>query len=86
MAIDQKAGNNRAPLFLRSYQNPQEMSALPDIKIWEAARATSAAPAYFAPLQVGHFTLVDGGLGPNNPLGWNVAPSPPPAAVTLSMG
>ncbi|UNI22755.1 hypothetical protein JDV02_008616 [Purpureocillium takamizusanense] len=70
MAVNQQAGNNRAPIFLRSYQNKQEMSLIPDIKIWQAARATSAAPAYFAPITVGDYTLVDGGMGANNPLGW----------------
>ncbi|KND90485.1 Calcium-independent phospholipase A2-gamma [Tolypocladium ophioglossoides CBS 100239] len=70
MAVCQQAGNNRGPLFLRSYRNKQDRSALSDIKIWEAARATSAAPAYFAPITVGEYTLVDGGLGANNPLGW----------------
>jgi len=70
MAVSQQAGNNRGPVFLRSYQNKQEMSLIPDIKIWQAARATSAAPAYFAPITVGNYTLVDGGMGANNPLGW----------------
>jgi patatin-like phospholipase/acyl hydrolase len=70
MAVRRDAANNRGPVFLRSYKNPQEMSELPDIKLWEAARATSAAPAYFAPIQVGKYELIDGGLGANNPLGW----------------
>lgn len=70
MAVYEQASNNRGPMFLRSYQNKQDKSVLPDVKIWEAARATSAAPAYFAPITVGNYTLVDGGLGANNPLGW----------------
>lgn len=70
MATRADASNNRAPVFLRSYRNPQDISLLPDIKIWEAARATSAAPYYFKPMQVGPYKLVDGGLGANNPLGW----------------
>jgi patatin-like phospholipase/acyl hydrolase len=49
-----------------------EDSALVNMKLWQAARATSAAPAYFKPLQVNGYTLVDGGLGANNPLGWYV--------------
>ncbi|KAF9641555.1 putative protein kinase subdomain-containing protein [Lasiodiplodia theobromae] len=57
-------------MFLRSYKNPLEESKIPNIKIWEAARATSAAPYYFKPIQVGSYELVDGGLGANNPLGW----------------
>ena len=70
MAVRKDATNNRAPIFLRSYKNPQEISTLPNIKLWEAARATSAAPTYFAPMKVGDYELVDGGLGANNPLGW----------------
>lgn len=73
MAVRCDAGNNHAPVFLRSYKNSQELSLLPDIKLWEAARATSAAPAYFAPIKVGNYELVDGGLQANNPLGWYVA-------------
>ncbi|KAI0755384.1 acyl transferase/acyl hydrolase/lysophospholipase [Daedaleopsis nitida] len=70
MAVHQQAVNNRAPVFLRSYTNPQEKSELPSIKVWQAARATSAAPAYFKPIMVDGFKLVDGGLGANNPMGW----------------
>ncbi|KAJ5689918.1 hypothetical protein N7462_004310 [Penicillium macrosclerotiorum] len=72
MAVNDQAGNNRAPCFLRSYKNPNDMGdqTLVNIKLWQAARATSAAPAYFKPLEVNGYTLVDGGLGANNPLGW----------------
>jgi len=70
MATKQTGANNSAPVFLRSYKNPLEMSELPNIKIWEAARATSAAPTYFTPMTVGNTTFVDGGLQANNPLGW----------------
>lgn len=40
----------------------------PDFKIWQAARATSAAPAYFERLIVGDNSFVDGGLMYNNPV------------------
>ena len=70
MAVRQDAPNNRGPVFLRSYNNPHELSSLPNIKLWEAARATSAAPTYFEPLKVDNYVLIDGGLGANNPLGW----------------
>ena len=70
MAVQQDAANNRGPVFLRSYINDKHKSLIPDIKIWEAARATSAAPSYFAPVVVGKYKLIDGGLGANNPLGW----------------
>ena len=77
MAVRQDAANNRGPVFLRSYPpnpttlEPGEISALlPNIKVWEAARATSAAPAYFKPFAIEKYHLIDGGLGANNPLGW----------------
>jgi hypothetical protein len=40
------------------------------IKIWEAARATAAAPMYFDPISIGRSgeQLLDGGLGANNPV------------------
>ncbi|KAF7540964.1 hypothetical protein G7054_g961 [Neopestalotiopsis clavispora] len=69
-AVPRDRANNQPPIFLRSYKNPQKMSDLPNIKLWEAAWATSAAPAYFAPITVGGIELVDGGLQANNPLGW----------------
>ncbi|TFK32671.1 acyl transferase/acyl hydrolase/lysophospholipase [Crucibulum laeve] len=70
MAVREDADNNRGPVFLRSYSNPQTLSPLPDCLIWQAGRATSAAPSYFTPIKVGDYTLVDGGLLANNPLGW----------------
>jgi len=70
MAVNSDAANNRAPVFLRSYVNSQNPSEVPGIKVWEAARATSAAPTYFPPMKVGKYTFVDGGLQANNPLGW----------------
>lgn len=42
-----------------------------DIKIWEAARATTAAPSYFEPMKVSRGgrtrTFIDGAMGCNNP-------------------
>ena len=77
MAVFEDAPGNRGPIYLRSYRNeyedtllPQFRSLIPSIKIWEAARATSAAPTYFRPMEVGGYKLLDGGLGANNPLGW----------------
>ena len=70
MAVNEDAANNRGPVFLRSYVNSQSPSEVPGIKIWEAARATSAAPLYFPPMHVGQYKFVDGGLQANNPLGW----------------
>ncbi|KAH8881049.1 FabD/lysophospholipase-like protein, partial [Thozetella sp. PMI_491] len=70
LAVRKDATNNRAPVFLRSYLNPGKELELPGVKLWEAARATSAAPSYFPPIKVGDTELVDGGLAANNPLGW----------------
>ncbi|OGM46186.1 hypothetical protein ABOM_004865 [Aspergillus bombycis] len=70
LSIDERAVNNKSPVFLRSYTNTQQPSLLPNIKIWQAARATSAAPTYFRPMEVGGQKLIDGGLGANNPVGW----------------
>ncbi|THZ12493.1 hypothetical protein D6C89_10792 [Aureobasidium pullulans] len=69
-AIRMDAVNNRAPVLLRSYQNPPEPSELAGIEVWKAARATPAAPTYFKSIVAGDAELVDGGLGANNPLGW----------------
>src|SRR6266568_3989190 len=52
------------PVLLRTYQSHQTHL---DCKIWEAARATSAAPTFFKRIEIGNKQLVDGGLGCNNP-------------------
>jgi patatin-like phospholipase/acyl hydrolase len=74
LAIREDAVSNKAPVFLRSYTNNQPQAEpqaeLPNIKIWEAARATSAAPTYFKAMEVNGHKLIDGGLGANNPVGW----------------
>jgi len=57
------------PSVLRSYKckgaNPSQCA------IWEAGRATSAAPLFFKPIHINTpppgLTFVDGGLGHNNP-------------------
>ncbi|KAF3358216.1 hypothetical protein VDGD_03089 [Verticillium dahliae] len=69
-AVASHGSNNHAPVLLRSYTNPLQMPELPDIKLWEAARATSAAPMFFKRLEVNGQTFVDGGLQANNPIGW----------------
>lgn len=38
-----------------------------DIPIWKVARATSAAPSFFAPAKIDGLKYVDGGFGANNP-------------------
>jgi hypothetical protein len=58
---------NRRAYRVRSYQSKKE-PGLP-LTVWQAARATSAAPTFFDPLKVGNMTtLRDGGLRNNNPV------------------
>lgn len=55
----------------RNYPPRADTRHLYDItKIWEAARATSAATTFFDPIEIGRYgeRFVDGGLGANNPI------------------
>jgi predicted acylesterase/phospholipase RssA len=59
---------NAGTAILRDYESRLE----PHIpcKIWEAGRATSAAPLYFAPISIGPLGSIyaDGGMKNNNPV------------------
>ncbi len=61
----------RAPYFVKSWRTAEEPER--DIALWEAARATSAAPTYFEPALVTPpgggeaLSLVDGGVFATNP-------------------
>ena len=46
-------------------RNPQDRGH--DIPIWQVARATSAAPTYFKPINIDGRKYLDGGFGANNP-------------------
>jgi predicted acylesterase/phospholipase RssA len=58
------------PRLFRTYEVPANPSY--DCTIWEAARATSAAPTFFKRIRIGHENLeeefIDGGMGCNNPV------------------
>jgi len=57
--------NANIPVLFRSYQSHETHSGC---KIWEAARATSAAPSFFKSIEIGNKQpVIDGGLGCNNP-------------------
>jgi len=57
--------NANIPVLFRTYKSHEPHS---DCKIWEAARATSAAPAFFKHINIGRAQpYIDGGLGRNNP-------------------
>lgn len=61
---------NKTRIRQRTFRNPGDASML---KIWEVARATSAAPGYFSPIRIktgnGAEVIIfkDGGFGSNNP-------------------
>ncbi|KZS88177.1 FabD/lysophospholipase-like protein [Sistotremastrum niveocremeum HHB9708] len=63
------AANMELPRLFRTYKS-QEVDSF-NCKIWEAARATSAAPTFFKPMAIGldgaKEEFIDGGLGFNNP-------------------
>ncbi|KAH8716803.1 acyl transferase/acyl hydrolase/lysophospholipase [Phaeosphaeriaceae sp. PMI808] len=63
-------GINSDAVVIRSYVSGSgEWDDLYDIcKIWEAARATSAASTFFDPIQIGDQKYVDGALRYNNPI------------------
>jgi predicted acylesterase/phospholipase RssA len=63
-------GSNSDSVVIRSYKNGMgEWDELyPICKIWEAARATSAASTFFDPIKIGHQRYVDGALRHNNPI------------------
>ncbi|KAJ6439011.1 hypothetical protein O9K51_08415 [Purpureocillium lavendulum] len=70
-AVPQNDAKARAgPRLFRTYGVRENASF--NCKIWEACRATSAAPTYFEPIKIGDTgeqeTFVDGGLGYNNPV------------------
>lgn len=52
----------KKPIFFVSTEDTYR-----NCKKWELARATSAAPTFFAPFKLDNLTLVDGGLACNNP-------------------
>jgi patatin-like phospholipase/acyl hydrolase len=60
--------NNKKATHLRTYYNDKVGDSMCGYKIWEAARATTAAPTYFPRMKLGKHDYVDGGLGYNNPI------------------
>ncbi|OBT70234.1 hypothetical protein VE03_00052 [Pseudogymnoascus sp. 23342-1-I1] len=63
--------SNSKLAILRTYDYLHASQTLFDeCKVWEACRATSAAPTFFDPVQIGPYkqSFIDGGLGYNNPI------------------
>ncbi|KAJ7448723.1 FabD lysophospholipase-like protein [Mycena latifolia] len=67
--------NAGIPELFRSYNTPEEPAF--DCKIWEAARATSATPGIFKPMEIGQGGVrpkyIGGGVWNNNPTSLVVA-------------
>ncbi|KAG8782384.1 hypothetical protein FRC12_020889 [Ceratobasidium sp. 428] len=65
------ADNLTRPTRFRTYDVPNGSNSIPDCCIWEAARATSAAPKFFKPALITEdhteMRYIDGGLRCNNP-------------------
>jgi predicted acylesterase/phospholipase RssA len=63
-------GEDSELAVLRSYETPLPEELFDECKIWEAARATSAATTFFDPVQIGRYgqTFVDGAIVYNNPI------------------
>ena len=96
-----KDGNN-VPYIFRTYDLPRREGSdyhrnpglAAKCTIWEAARATSAAPQYFPPIAIEGNTFVDGGFGANNPtleafkeLTYSDVDSPPePLVISVGSG
>lgn len=66
--------HNRGAHLFRSYDakgsesgNPHNPGLADTCHIWEAGRATSAAPTYFKPITINDDTFYDGGVGYNDP-------------------
>ncbi|KAF8149284.1 FabD/lysophospholipase-like protein [Mycena galopus ATCC 62051] len=63
------ASNIAQPVLFRTYDSPERPAQ--DCTIWEAARATSAAPTFFKQVKIGlpgmEEAFIDGGMGHNNP-------------------
>ncbi|KAJ7106608.1 acyl transferase/acyl hydrolase/lysophospholipase, partial [Mycena epipterygia] len=69
-AMNESDMSARIPHLFRSYDAPDEPAS--DCTIWEAARATSATPGQFKPMEIGREGMkqrfIDGGFGNNNPI------------------
>lgn len=63
-------GENSSTIVIRSYESDHHDSLIDVVKIWEAARATSAASTFFDPITIGSYgqRFVDGALKHNNPI------------------
>ena len=83
--VDVKESNE---VYKRQHPAVKTAVGFEDITIWEAARATSAAPTYFPEMKFKGVTFWDGGLLNNNPIDqlWNARFDAEPVRCILSLG
>ncbi|HHV32904.1 CBASS cGAMP-activated phospholipase [Caproiciproducens sp. LBM24188] len=55
------------PWFFKTTYASLHRSNLDDPPLWQVARATAAAPAYFRPFEIGSHCFIDGGVFASNP-------------------
>ncbi|KAK7434582.1 hypothetical protein VKT23_020118 [Stygiomarasmius scandens] len=68
-ALASNVSDGNTAVHLRTYNvGPDVPAQYNDWEIWEAARATSAAPAFFESFERDGKRFVDGGVGFNNPI------------------
>ena len=68
-ALATEVSDGNTAVHLRTYDpGPTVPSEYTGWHIWQAARATSAAPVYFERFSYNGQDFVDGGLGWNNPV------------------
>jgi len=64
-----QAGKSYKQQLLRNYRGQEpDASQILGMDVWQAGRATSAAPSYFPPFKMGESVFVDGGIKANNPV------------------
>ncbi|KAF2968931.1 hypothetical protein GQX73_g4649 [Xylaria multiplex] len=64
LAIEQKTDVAEKLYVFRTFDTDRRAD---DCQIWQVARATSAAPTYFSPIEIDGRCYMDSGLGFNNP-------------------
>ena len=57
----------KMPELFRTYSSQDEEPIVEDCTIWQAARATTAAPTFFKPITIGNQSFIDGVMAHNNP-------------------
>lgn len=65
--VTTRADKANNAVHIRTYVNPAEPGEFGGWSMWQAARATSAAPAYFPRMNIDGIDFLDGGMGFNNP-------------------